>query len=219
MKEGKSNTVMLTIIGIATLLIAVVGATFAYFSAVLTGNETSKSVSIKSATIGTVYDGGNVITAANIYPKNSYVWGEKDFTIKTTASVGSSVNYTVNLIVTESGTCSNAAYDDSASCTAASAVWTAGSSFTAGSLKYTVEVDTANTTSGNGTTMTAITTTDLPVALGTHALGTGTLAGAGASEVKHAYKLKIYFPETGTDQNSEQGKLFKAHLEVIGANL
>lgn len=46
MSEGKNNTVMLTIIGIATLLIAVVGATFAYFSATLTGTDSEKNTQL-----------------------------------------------------------------------------------------------------------------------------------------------------------------------------
>lgn len=69
MSEGKNNTVMLTIIGIATLLIAVVGATFAYFSAQLTGTDNEKEYTVRSATVGTEFNGGADITATGIYPK------------------------------------------------------------------------------------------------------------------------------------------------------
>ena len=40
MNENKSNTLLLTVIGVATLLVAVVGASFAYFTAQLSGTET-----------------------------------------------------------------------------------------------------------------------------------------------------------------------------------
>ena len=40
----KRNTVLLTVIAIATLLVAVVGATFAYFSADISGNNGSVTV-------------------------------------------------------------------------------------------------------------------------------------------------------------------------------
>ena len=74
MSEGKNNTVMLTIIGIATLLIAVVGATFAYFSATLTGTNDEKEYTVRSATVGTQFNGGNHIAAAGIFPKEE-AWG------------------------------------------------------------------------------------------------------------------------------------------------
>lgn len=201
MREGKNNTVMLTIIGIATLLVAVVGATFAYFSAILTGNETTTTVTINSASVVSEFDGGAAITASNIYPK-AEAWGEKAFTIKTTASTGQNINYAVKLIID--------ANDDPLQ------------SFTLGQLKYTLEVDADNTTAGNGTTMAAVTDqTNLPVEVGSsNEIGTGTLTGAGTStEIKHSYKLKIYFPDTGADQNEQQGRQFKAHLQVVGANI
>ena len=38
----KKNVIFLSVIAVATLLTAVVGTTFAYFTATVTGNETSK---------------------------------------------------------------------------------------------------------------------------------------------------------------------------------
>jgi predicted ribosomally synthesized peptide with SipW-like signal peptide len=203
MEKGKNNTVMLAIIGIATLLIAVVGATFAYFSAVVNNSETSKTVSIKSASIVTDFTSRNVITATDIYPR-AEVWGSKQFTISTYAATGYSADYTVNLVV--------------------DALDGGKSAFTAGQLVYTLEVDAANTTTDNGTTITpktdaTVTGAKLPVT-GTLAIGNGTLAGAGTDvQVKHSYILKVYFPDTGVPQNNEQGKQFKAHLEVVGGTI
>ena len=48
MKEGNNNTVLLTVIGIATLLVAVVGATFAYFSAQLSGTENQSTMTLRN---------------------------------------------------------------------------------------------------------------------------------------------------------------------------
>ena len=53
MNEGKGNVVLLTIIAIATLLISVVGATFAYFTAVFWGDDIPE-LKIISGSIGTV---------------------------------------------------------------------------------------------------------------------------------------------------------------------
>ena len=73
MKEGKGNRILLTIVAIATLLVAVVGATFAYFTAVLSGQESATTVKVISGSIGTVIDGGSVITVANIYPQAAII--------------------------------------------------------------------------------------------------------------------------------------------------
>ena len=103
MSEGKNNTVMLTIIGIATLLIAVVGATFAYFSAQLTGTDNEKEYTVRSATVGTEFNGGADITATGIYPK-AEAWGTKTFSIKTTATKGVSTKYKITLVIDDNDT-------------------------------------------------------------------------------------------------------------------
>ena len=67
-KEGKGNKVLLTIIAVATLLVSVVGATFAYFTAVLTTGSDEQMV-IKTAVIGTIFEGGNEIVIPNVSPQ------------------------------------------------------------------------------------------------------------------------------------------------------
>lgn len=63
-RSGRSNTVLLTVIGAATLLVVVVGATFAYFSAQLGGSTTS-TIDINTSDLGTtriVFPVSNEIT-------------------------------------------------------------------------------------------------------------------------------------------------------------
>lgn len=50
--ENKRNTVLLTVIGIATLLVAIVGATFAYFTAKTTSSGSAASGKVTTADIG-----------------------------------------------------------------------------------------------------------------------------------------------------------------------
>ena len=69
-KRNKSNTFNL-IIGIATLLIALLGATFAYFSA--TARSRDNDVSVKSAYVSISYDGGTEIKATNLIPATQTV--------------------------------------------------------------------------------------------------------------------------------------------------
>ena len=51
MNEGKGNNVLLVIVAIATLLVAVIGATFAYFTAIVSGAEGTETMRINSGTI------------------------------------------------------------------------------------------------------------------------------------------------------------------------
>ena len=65
--NNASNTFNL-IIGVATLLIAILGATFAYFSAKATSDE--NDVTVKSAYVSISYDGGPEIKANNLIPSS-----------------------------------------------------------------------------------------------------------------------------------------------------
>lgn len=186
MNEGKGNTVLLTIIGIATLLVAVIGATFAYFTAVLSGEEQGTTMTINSGTIGTVFDGGAAINAYNIRPQEEPV-GTKTFTVKGNSEGSASIFYNVGLVV-ENNT------------------------FSAGALKYTLAVEP--TSSSNGTKAPAVTVqTDIPKT-GTESLGSGIFAGPTDGEVAHIYTLSVFFPETGENQNEDQNKVLYAHLTV-----
>ncbi len=50
----KKNTILLTVIAVATLLVAVVGATFAYFSITATNSSSSTVITTTTGSIGTV---------------------------------------------------------------------------------------------------------------------------------------------------------------------
>ena len=62
--ENRKNTILLTVIAVATLLVAVVGATFAFFTA--SGSSTTKGdVTVSTGTAGSSSFG--TLTAINIY--------------------------------------------------------------------------------------------------------------------------------------------------------
>lgn len=58
----RKSTVVLTAIAVLTLLIAVIGATFAYFTVRISGNESATSTIIKTANIKITYTKGNDIS-------------------------------------------------------------------------------------------------------------------------------------------------------------
>ena len=82
MDETKSQSIFLSIIGIATLLVAIIGATFAWFSITVTGNENPSDIVITSGTLGQVsfVDGTN-IEIQNLMPG---VFTTKTFTVSQT---------------------------------------------------------------------------------------------------------------------------------------
>ena len=69
-KQKRDNTFNI-IIGVSTLLIAILGATFAYFSA--TASSKDNDVNVKSAYVSISYDGGTEIKASNLIPSSEKV--------------------------------------------------------------------------------------------------------------------------------------------------
>lgn len=86
---GKSSTILLTVIGIATLLVVVVGATFAFFAAQVNGNDTATSVTITAAENGSRVEtitGTDLTFVDKMYPDNDKVWAYQDVTLAITDS-------------------------------------------------------------------------------------------------------------------------------------
>lgn len=199
MNEGKGNVVLLTIIAIATLLISVVGATFAYFTAVYSGGDDIPELKVISGSIGTVFDGGDVVTADAIFPTkpddygNHEPIGTKTFTITHTSNTidGVMSKYFVTLNITKN-------------------------TFQSGSLKYKLLINDESTE--NGVKLPEVTEmTDLPgsgpFSLGEAYFMSPTKIGD-EDEAVHKYDLLFYFPDTEENQNDDQGGEFLAHIEV-----
>lgn len=202
MSEGKNNTVMLTIIGIATLLIAVVGATFAYFSATLTGTQDEKEYTVRSATVGTQFNGGADITATGIYPKEE-AWGTKTFSIKTTSTKGVSTKYRITLVIDDNDTTADTTISDGAGHV---------KRFQANALSYTLTAIEANAATKG--TMPTATETQIADPSQDIVFGEATIYGNDSIEVTQTYTLSMFFKDTGIDQNANQGAQFKAHISI-----
>lgn len=184
MDNNKGQTIFLSVIGIATLLVAIIGATFAWFSITIQGNDKASSIIVTTATLGSVvYTDGDEINMTNIRPENS-PQTTKTFTIvNTTSGATEKINYVIYLDVT-ANTLSDAA-----------------DGFFVHSL--------SGTANNNGTVATAINEQVVP-GVGENQLGTGTLNGTET----HTYTYSIQFKESGSDQNAAQGKTFAGKLRV-----
>lgn len=101
MEERKNNTVLLTVIGIATLLVVVVGATFAFFAAQTITDDVS-TVTITAASDGTVIASTGFGTVeeleAKIYPREA-AWFTKEFTLKQDGVSGANGSQKVTILL------------------------------------------------------------------------------------------------------------------------
>lgn len=72
MNDNRGQTIFLSVIGIATLLVAIIGATFAYFTTTMSGNAADTNVT--TAKLGGVKYEADGITASNVLPG----WSDSD---------------------------------------------------------------------------------------------------------------------------------------------
>ncbi|MEG1015863.1 MAG: hypothetical protein RSB00_01435 [Bacilli bacterium] len=180
MENNKGQTIFLSVIGVATLLVAIIGATFAYFTASVAGNDKASSILVNTATIASInFQDGPLISLANALPGDS---ATKNFTVALAGTDSTTVDMSYEVLLTTT----NSGITD---------------------LKYTL-------TSTGGTPVPAG-----QQALGTTVtnkkIGTGTfLAGATGPARSHSWSLVILFPETGSNQNTQQGKSFTGAVQV-----
>ena len=221
MKEGKNNTVLLTVIGIATLLVAVVGATFAYFSAQLSGTENQSTMTIQASNGGSsTLDGGEAIHVENIYPREE-AWVNKKIAVtyhNTTAPTGTTYNYKIGLHYTNDYQEINHSYDIQYTITEGycethpEAVGSAACGTAGGTWWQNVARE------GSVTTQTTD-KTGIPA-------GTGNLVKIASGSINlpttdegitHYYTLRIYFVND-PDRSQVQGAQFTAYVMTEQVN-
>ena len=93
MDNNKGQTIFLSVIGIATLLVAIVGATFAWFSTTISGTGTTANIT--TAQVSALSLKGTTITGTNVLPG----WESDDatFTISGTVTGDAEVPYTCTI--------------------------------------------------------------------------------------------------------------------------
>ena len=229
----KKNVVFLTVLAVATLLTAVVGTTFAYFTATVNNTTTPSATTITTASnLSVDYSDGAQITGTTIVPGWSSV--EKTITVTNNSSVA--VNYQIswtNVANTFSKGASETTDDLVYSLTknGANVIGTSGyaTSATTGVLSagYTDITGKAySLTSGkvtlDGTTEIAVAAAPAAGATGSQAiLVPSTQLAAGATDT---YVLRVYFVETGIAQTENQSSTsntvsFSSTLEASVLNV
>lgn len=107
--ENKGQTVFLSVVGIATLIVAIIGATFAYFTTGMTGSNAS--VSATTAKVGAISFTADAVSATAVLPgwssgtKNVKVTlGPSDVAVKYTCTLNMTANPLTDLTLTLGGT-------------------------------------------------------------------------------------------------------------------
>ena len=97
MDKKSRNTIIISIVALAIVLITV---TYAYFSARITGLESASTISLIAGTMGIHYTEGNEnVTLNNIYPRETE-WVTKTFTLTGNNTTTLTMYYNVGLNVT-----------------------------------------------------------------------------------------------------------------------
>ena len=186
MENNKGQTIFMSVIGVATLLVAIVGATFAYFTIQVSGNNTASSITITTADVaGVTFTDGSAITVANAYPGYSK---QKTFTIVSAGgNANSSIDYIIELVTSNAGL--------------------PAASNTANEVYYTIK----GAKSGSGSvSTTSNVTANLPKSTGRTQVGSGTLKG----NETHTWTFTVGITERGVAQDGLQGKTYAGVLQV-----
>ena len=225
--NGGGSTIVMTLVGVATLLVALVGATFAYFSTRINNNN-AQSISITTvAPTALVYRGGTLLELPNALPGDA------------TPTTGTTGQFTIS-----NGN------------TASSIAQTYDLKFVVDTNEFTKvhtavpqDPDDVSTNMNNRVgqllvkaTIVSTSGSNTPVFSGTGVTVTGTGTAASAkmdftdgttygtnSSIKfvndqliaknetHTYRLQIEFHETGLNQDENKGATFTGHVEVEDA--
>lgn len=198
---GRSTNILLTVIGIATLLVVVTGATFAYFAAQVSGNDNNTSVYIKAATDGLTVTqiGGQELKLEGIYPREE-AWGHQTFGFTVEAD-----SSTANQDVTFYMTVTNNDFDssDSVVFTFMNRTTALGESGDDAKKSMTEYTETEGTKVK--TTVPTAGTTGQVVAKGTRPHNV-------AGDI--IYDLYVYYPERSFNQNT--GEARTVSLKITG---
>ncbi len=177
----KNNTILLSVITVASLLVAVVGVTYAYFTASVSG--TASSVIVNAQNLAKItYSGGSSVSLQNALP--GAVTSPQTITVQASNNGTSSIKYTLKWKDVSNGF-NLAGHND---------------------IVYTLKG-----TSSTGSTGVVAAHNDTTAPTSDSIIGSGTIKPG----EKHTYTLTVKFKETGSDQNSLQGKTFSGKIEVI----
>lgn len=212
----KKNTILLTVIAVATLLVAVVGATFAYFTATAgTSGDGDSTGTLNTATVANI----GIQTAAVGHSDDVIYPGTMNYAAMSAAptKTGSdSANYTLTYTIKGSVTLSEAfeagsvyytVYRTTSSVPDPVTCKPVATTEGAGGTQYSQECSVAAGLTGGETvqTRTAVEGSSATISIPDQELTT-------ESGQTYYYYLVVEYPDTDGDQNADQNKTITASL-------
>ena len=206
----KKNETVFMILLLATLLVAVIGGTYAFFTAGMSTGETEATLKVGAGQLKIKFTNtNNIQITENVQPtpaKNECTKqtgayycnqseydpvGVKTFTLTGTNTTDASKNmkmpYNIKLVIPQN-------------------------QFSSGALKYTLIGSKED--SDNGKVVNIDTWKDIPTGSNT----TGTVLGNGyfmpGENVIHTYTFNIYFPDNHISQDADKNKIFGGLIEI-----
>lgn len=209
-KKQKNNNTVLVIIAVATLLVALVGATFAYFTATV-NNESAQSIEVTTASPATLeYRSTDTLALTNASP-GPEATKTMTFTVKnpltTTGGQSNTKSYKYDLYLTS---------------------LTDDFSDASGGLEQLM-LSVTQTTDGDSTLKIGNTPLTINLTNGTQVLAAtrstdATIHGKDvvieqeiAPGETHTYSATIEFKETNSNQDSNQNKTYSGYFEIANA--
>ncbi len=188
MKDVKKRILTSHLLIIILIMLFSIGLSYAFFAAQITGNETNVTLNLKGGTMDITYAGGQSITASNIYPRSA-AWADKTITVTGNSTTEIDMDYSLTLKILTNTFSSNA-------------------------LKWTLS---GTNTGNNGTIIANKSNQNISTGARDILLGTASFSSPTGGNKVHTYSLKILFPDTGGNQNADQGKSFTARVEIAAA--
>ncbi len=204
--NSKTKVIMIAVIT-SILLVTIIGVSFAYFSAAITGNASSNNVTATTETCSLTVSyrtGNNAISLSNISaPKNgSDTTSALYFSVASTCA--SARNITIQLANVSNTFCQKVAAQTDTACNN-----TSGTINVADEIYYKIDSCSSNTDTNCATAVKD--QTAAPTAA-TANIGTNQIP---AKTTKH-YKLTVGFKnKTDVTQNYNQGKTFSGRVNIV----
>jgi len=242
--SNKGSMIILTIIGIATLLVAVIGATFAYFSVTVKYDKVPTPAVVETSTMLITFETKNELIykgaipgrpSLSTNPEAKEINNTLKFTLTSATNMTVNTPYNVYLVIDSNDAVGateglkdndfvtdNLVYLMTQERNVTSAATTNGTAGSVGSQYFKdgalddlfIKDDYNGDGTINDNELVGVIKAGLPV--GEKILiATGNIGSHASIDT---WTLEVWLRETGQEQNEDQGKVLKAHVEVEPVN-
>lgn len=208
--NNKTNTLLLTVIAIATLMVAVIGATFAYFTANTSGSETVSTIKMTGGKLTINYADNSATLSYNptngsVEPQEAAVI-QKAFVLTAENTTDLTMPYVVNMKVVNNEFSNNALTyvltNDEVANGAITLTNGGTGSIQGPEVTFEEQTETDYKSATKGAAVKDVTIE----------LATGNFTKT--ANATHQYKLSVFFKDNGKKQDYDKQAKFAAYIEI-----